>query len=130
MFVKIFVWPLVFLQCFVMPPSKYGRHIALLLSVGWMVHQQFPFFFFAENTHTEIWYWVWFLLPLSNFWELCPLDKRKLQLFPVSIGQFRSSLILGTIMHFCLINMPRTLKNFNYFQFLFIFFAGVSIIWS
>jgi hypothetical protein len=37
-----------------MPPWKKGGHIALLLSVGRLVHQQFPFIFFALDAHTEM----------------------------------------------------------------------------
>jgi hypothetical protein len=39
---------------FLCPPSKKGGHIALLLSVGFSVQQQFPFFFFALVAHIEM----------------------------------------------------------------------------
>jgi hypothetical protein len=41
----------------IMPPSKKGGHIALLLCGSPSVHQQFPFIFFAQVAHQyEVWY--------------------------------------------------------------------------
>jgi hypothetical protein len=67
------------------PPSKKGGHIALLLSVGRLVHQQFPFIFFALDAHIEMKFDTQIFMEISwsssvwgtikPFWtELWPLD--------------------------------------------------------